>query len=127
MLLNVLLVEDEENVQHIIGAFLKRFGDVHGVDIHITALYDPVQGLFEATTNGDHYDMILLDVRLPKLTGDEIYKSITHVNPQLLDRVLFVTGYREDLEGRFPGQKLRVLDKPFRYQQLEEQIQAIVH
>ncbi|MFQ5581692.1 MAG: response regulator [Mariprofundaceae bacterium] len=125
--MNILLVEDEENVQQIIGAFLNRFGEIHGVDINVTALHDPVQGLFEATTNGDSYDLIMLDVRLPKLTGDEIYKSITHVNPQLLERVLFVTGFREDLEGRFPDQNLRVLDKPFRYQQLEEQIQAIVH
>jgi len=124
--MNALLIDDDENMQSIMAAFLKRYGDQHDMQIDIKALFDPVQALFEITTNGDHYDLILLDVRLPKLTGDEIYKSITHVNPELLGKVLFVTGYREDLDSRFPKHSLQVLDKPFRYAQLEAQIDTIL-
>ncbi len=124
--MNALLIDDDENMQSIMAAFLKRYGDQHDMQVDIKALFDPVQGLFEITTNGDHYDLILLDVRLPKLTGDEIYKSITHVNPELLGKVLFVTGYREDLDSRFPKHSLQVLDKPFRYAQLEAQIDTIL-
>ncbi len=124
--MNVLLIDDEENMQSIMAAFLKRYGDQHDMQVEIKALFDPVQGLFEITSNGDHYDLFLLDVRLPKLTGDEIYQSITHVNPELLDKVLFITGYREDLDARFPEHSLKILDKPFRYAQLEAQIDAIL-
>ncbi|MDX8408366.1 MAG: response regulator [Mariprofundaceae bacterium] len=124
--MNVLLIDDEENMQSIMAAFLKRYGDLHDMQVEIKALFDPVQGLFEITSNGDHYDLFLLDVRLPKLTGDEIYQSITHVNPELLDKVLFITGYREDLDARFPEHTLKILDKPFRYAQLEAQIDAIL-
>jgi len=124
--MNVLLIDDEENMQSIMAAFLKRYGDQHDMQVEIKALFDPVQGLFEITNNGDHYDLFLLDVRLPKLTGDEIYQSITHVNPELLDKVLFITGYREDLDARFPEHSLKILDKPFRYAQLEAQIDAIL-
>jgi two-component SAPR family response regulator len=124
--MNVLLIDDEENIQSIISAFLSRYAEMHKERLEIKQLYDPVQGLFEITSNGNHYDVILLDVRLPKLTGDEIYQSITHVNPELLDKVLFITGYREDLDARFPGKNLRVLDKPFRYAQLEIQIDDIL-
>ncbi len=124
--MNVLLIDDEESMQSIMSAFLKRYGELHDEPVEIKALFDPVQGLFEITSNGSHYDLFLLDVRLPKLTGDEIYHSITHVHPELLDKVLFITGYREDLDARFPGKPLRVLDKPFRYAQFEEQIDAIL-
>ncbi|HKI62229.1 MAG TPA: response regulator [Mariprofundaceae bacterium] len=124
--MNILLVDDEENIQSIVSAFLNRYAELHEERLEIKSLSDPVQGLFEITSNGNHYDAILLDVRLPKLTGDEIYQSITHVNPELLDKVLFITGYREDLDARFPGKNLRVLDKPFRYAQLEMQLDDIL-
>jgi two-component SAPR family response regulator len=124
--MNVLLIDDEENIQSIISAFLSRYAEIHKDQLEVKQLFDPVQGLFEITSNGNHYDLILLDVRLPKLTGDEIYQSIMHVNPELLDKVLFITGYREDLDARFPGKNLRVLDKPFRYAQLEMQIDDIL-
>jgi len=124
--MNVLLIDDEENMQSIMSAFLKRYGKLHGISVEIKALFDPVQGLFEITSNGNHYDLILLDVRLPKLTGDEIYQSISHVNPELMDKVLFITGYREDLDHRFPDKDLNVLEKPFRYAQLETHMDAIL-
>ena len=124
--MNVLLVDDETNVQKIVGSFLERYASERSLPVSIKALCDPVQGLFEATANGGNYDMIMLDVRLPKLTGDEIYNSLRHVSPDLLDRVLFITGFYDDLRDRFPRETLRVLNKPFRYQQLVEHIEAIV-
>jgi two-component system, LytTR family, response regulator len=124
---NVLLVDDEFNVQKIVSGFLDRYGAEYDIPVNTKVLGDPVQGLFEVTANGGNYDMIMLDVRLPKVTGDEIYNSLSHVSPELLDRVLFITGFRADLDDRFPAQDLRVLDKPFRYRQLVDAIEAIVN
>jgi two-component system, LytTR family, response regulator len=124
--MNVLLVDDEANIRKIVAGLLERYGAEQNLPVHTKALSDPVQGLYEATANGHQYDMIILDVRLPRLAGDEIYNSLCHVSPELLDRVLFITAYRGDLDNRFPGRELRVLEKPFQYQQLVEQIEAIV-
>jgi len=62
---------------------------------------------------------------IPKLTGDEIYNSLIQVAPDVLSRILFVTGYRQDVEDRFPDLNLHILDKPFRYQQLIESIDKV--
>ncbi len=113
--MNVLIIDDEDTVQSILSAFLKRYIGERSADSDIKNMNDPVQGLFELTTNGAHYQVILLDVRIPKLSGDEIYSSLEHVNPDILDRILFVTGYPEDLHERFPDKQLRILQKPFRY------------
>jgi len=123
--MRILIVEDEEAIQGILASFLKRYGQERGVEMSVKAMSDPVQALFELTTSGDSYDLVLLDVRLPKLTGDEIYNSLIQVAPGVLDHILFVTGYRDDVEDRFPDLKLRILDKPFRYQQLLEEIDKI--
>jgi len=124
--IKVLVVDDEDTVQSILAAFLQRYLADKGVKGEIKALSDPVQGLFELTTNGGQYSIILLDVRLPKLTGDEIYNSLLHVNPDLLGRVMFVTGYPDDLKDRFPDKNLNILQKPFRYQNFTEKLDAIL-
>ena len=125
--LHALVIDDEDTVQSILAAFLSRYAQQTGRTIQIRTLSDPVQGLFELTTNGERYGMILLDVRLPKLTGDDIYNSLEHINPGLLDRVLFVTGYPEDLAERFPARELRILQKPFRYQTFTEKLDALLN
>jgi len=124
--IKVLAIDDEDTVQSILAAFLNRYLGEKGIQNEIKTLNDPVQGLFELSTNGEQYSVILLDVRLPKLTGDEIYNSLMHVNPNLLTRVLFVTGYPDDLSDRFPDKKLNILQKPFRYQNFTEQLNTIL-
>lgn len=122
----ILVVEDEATVQSILAAFLQRYLGKRGMTGDIRILADPVQGLFDLSTNGEQYAAILLDVRLPRLAGDEIYDSIEQVNPELLDRILFVTGYPDDLTERWPGKPLNILEKPFRYQAFEEKIRDVL-
>jgi len=59
--------------------------------------------------------VILLDVRIPRLSGDEIYSSLEQVNPDVVKNIIFVTGYPEDLHERFPYKQFNILQKPFRY------------
>jgi two-component system, LytTR family, response regulator len=125
--IHALVVDDEDTVQSILAAFLNRYAQQTSREIQIRTLSDPVQGLFELTTNGERYNLILLDVRLPKLTGDDIYNSLEQINPELLNRVLFVTGYPEDLAERFPGRELRILQKPFRYQAFTEKLDILLN
>jgi len=125
-IIKILAVDDEDTVQSILTAFLNRYMGEKGRQCDIKTLSDPVQGLFELSTSGEQYGAILLDVRLPKLTGDEIYNSLVHINPNLLARVLFVTGYPDDLNDRFPEQDLNILQKPFRYQNFTEKLDGIL-
>jgi DNA-binding NtrC family response regulator len=125
--IKILAIDDEDTVQSILAAFINRFLGEKGLQGEIKTLSDPIRGLFELSTNGEQYSVIFLDVRLPKLTGDEIYNSLIHVNPNLLERVLFVTGYPDDLTERFPDKSLNILEKPFRYQSFTEQLAKIIN
>lgn len=124
--IKVLIIDDEDTVQSILSAFLNRHLGEKGFESSIKTLSDPVQGLFELTTQGGQYSVVLLDVRLPKLTGDEIYSSLIHVNPDLLGRVIFVTGYPDDLTERFPDMNLNILKKPFRYENFTEKLDEVL-
>jgi len=124
--IKVLAIDDEDTVQSIITSFSTRFLGDKGLKSEVKSLTDPVQGLFELSTNGSSYSVIMLDVRLPKLTGDEIFNSLIHVSPELLNRVIFVTGYPDDLKERFPDMRLNILQKPFRYQNFVEKFTEVL-
>jgi len=126
MEMKVLVIDDEDAVQSILAAFLNRYIAEKGMQGKITSMSDPIESLFELTTHGDQYQLILLDVRIPKLSGDEIYSSLEHVNPDILDRILFVTGYPEDLFERFPDKQFNILQKPFRYDAFSRQLDAVL-
>lgn len=65
---NVLCIEDE----HFIGELYARALNKAGYQV--TVIADGVQGLQEAETN--KYDLILLDLMLPNLTGIEILRKL---------------------------------------------------
>lgn len=113
--IKILTIDDDDSVQSIIVAFLNRFLGEYKISCEVKAFSDPLQGLFELSSHGEQYRVILLDVRLPKLTGDEIFNSLLHTNPELIKRVIFITGYPNDLINRFPDMDLNILNKPFRY------------
>jgi len=113
--MQVLLIDDDSVTHQIIGVFLERYGRECGSEISVKSMHDPVQGLLELSENGNRYDLILLDLRLPKLSGDEIYRSISKNAPELMERIIFITASPEKLHDRLPDRDLRVLGKPFRY------------
>jgi len=120
--LNILVIDDDDTVQSIMNTFINKYASEKGVTCSIKRVVDPVQGLFVLNMHGDEYDAILLDVRLPKLTGDEIYNSLVSLEQDFLKRIMFVTGYANDLKERFPDLDLNILDKPFRYQDLSSKL-----
>ncbi len=126
MEIKTLIIDDEDSVQSILAAFLNRYVTDKGMTSSIQSMSDPIQSLFELTTRGYQYQVILLDVRIPKLSGDEIYSSIEQVNPDILDRIMFVTGYPEDLYERFPDKTFNILQKPFRYNSFAEKLDALL-
>ncbi|MFQ5345584.1 MAG: response regulator [Mariprofundus sp.] len=125
MEMKALIIDDEDSIQGILSAFFNRYIADKNMQSAIVCMGDPVKSLFELTTHGDEYQLILLDVRIPRLSGDEIYSSLEQVNPGILDRIIFVTGYPEDLYERFPGKEFNILQKPFRYSRFAEKLDSL--
>lgn len=123
---HVIIVEDEETIQLILSAFVKKFFSTLGAKCTVKTFTDPMQGLLELSNNGKVYDIIMLDVRLPKLTGDELYSSLELIDPELAKKVMFVTGYSSDLLDRFSDQDITILEKPFRYPQFTEKVKHVL-
>lgn len=99
----ILVVEDEHFIGELYNRALTRAG------YNVTVIVDGLKGLQEAQT--DKYDIILLDLMVPNLTGIEILRRLRDPaqTPQLHSKVIITTNLeqreeiRSDIESRADG------------------------
>ena len=123
--MRALIVEDDVVVPEVLEAYLKLFAADHDEDMNIQVMSNPGKALSLLSMRQDLFDVVFLDVRMPQITGDEIYSQLMRIRPEIVERIIFITGYRDDLIARFPALELNILDKPFRYRQLIEAMAVV--
>ena len=114
----LLLIDDDTEFTQLLSQYLLP----QGYDLDI--VHDGESGV-EQATSGKHYDLILLDVMLPKLDGFEVLKKIrvSHLTP-----ILMLTAKGDDLD-KILGLEMGADDylaKPFNHRELSARIKALV-
>ncbi len=71
------------------------------------------------------YDIVFTDFKMPNMSGKELFHSIKDQRPDLLKRIIFVTGDTVSTETRsfFETTGNRYLAKPFKIEEVKEVIQ----
>jgi PAS domain S-box-containing protein len=116
----VLVADDEPIVRRLTERMLRQLG----YEVQGTADGDEALRVFEGAP--DAFDLVVLDVMMPKLKGPETLRQMRAIRPAL--RAVFVSGYagpppepsETDTE---PG--LRALQKPFTELELAEEIRRV--
>jgi signal transduction histidine kinase len=117
----VLIVEDEEGVRRPMARFLAR----RGAEVEEAA--DGMEGLARLSAGGVP-DVIVVDLRMPRMGGIELYARLEQERPELVRRVLFLSGDVSQLAepGNTPVPRERVLVKPVELAELERRIVTFV-
>ena len=108
--MRILIVEDEFNLADVVASRLKK--EKYSVDI----AQDGEEGLDNALTN--IYDLIILDVMLPKMNGFEVLKEIKE---NKIDAKVIMLTAKSMLEDRLTGFEEGANDyvtKPFHIEEL---------
>lgn len=108
--MRILVIEDEYNLVDVIQTKLKK--EKYDVDISLNG----EEGLYSALS--DIYDLIILDVMLPKIDGMEILKEIKKNN--IKSKVIMLTA-KSSLEDKLTGFENGINDyvtKPFHIEEL---------
>jgi nitrogen-specific signal transduction histidine kinase/CheY-like chemotaxis protein len=103
----ILLVEDEASLQELASRILTRSG--YKVCMALTASQAP--GIADDT--GQPIDLLLTDVVMPEMLGNEVARRVHAARPAL--PVLYMSGYAQpilDTHGAFANQ-IDLLEKPF--------------
>jgi signal transduction histidine kinase/ActR/RegA family two-component response regulator len=116
--IRVLIVDDEEGVRRPMARFLKRRG------AEVEEAVDGVDAL--ARLRVQPADVILADLRMPRMSGTELFAQLEEERPELATRVLFLSGDVSQLAapGNTPVARERVLVKPVELAELEHRILA---
>jgi CheY-like chemotaxis protein len=88
----LLVVDDEPAMRTAIGNFLSSLG--HGVTVAAGGLEA------RALLDRNEYDVVLLDLRMPDLGGDDLYRELVSRDPRHARRVVFVTGDTHNVQAR---------------------------
>lgn len=116
--MNVLLIEDEKKLSEALTHILKQ--EKYSVD----AVYDGESGYEYGLS--DRYDIILLDVMLPKMNGFDVLKKLRE--EKVTTPVLLLTA-RADVSDKVTGLDLGADDylaKPFLMPELLARIRALL-
>lgn len=106
--LRVLVIDDEPLVARAIGRRLKE---------HELTTAQSGPAALALLDGGARFDAILCDVMMPELTGMDVYDLIRERHPEMLQRIIFMTGgmfteraarFRESVQNTFLSKPLDV-------------------
>ncbi|MFN0074596.1 MAG: LytR/AlgR family response regulator transcription factor [Chloroflexota bacterium] len=115
--MRVLIVDDEPPARAEMRYMLEKIGEVGPVDDAETAI-DALARLQE-----EHYDLVLLDIRMPGLSGLDAVKVINRVRPR--PHVVFVTAYEEHAVQAFEVEADDYLLKPVSERRLRRALERV--
>ena len=113
----ILVVDDEKVIRDIVNLVLTGEGhEVEAVDNAADAL---------KKIEGQKYSLILLDIKMPDMSGIELYERIQKIDKSLAHKVVFITGdiMGADTEKFLYETKVAHIDKPFDVEQLSREVQ----
>ena len=117
----ILVVDDEEIIRMFLDRVLTDEG--HQVDV-----VDNGTEALEKIRNG-RYGLIMLDMKMPGMSGTEVYKQIRLIDKSIIARVVFVTGdiMGADTAAFLEKTKAPYVTKPFDAVQLKKQIKHLLN
>ncbi len=110
--LRVLVVDDEPHILHYMQATLESWGH------EVVLASDGSQALKRALTQP--FDVIICDLRMPRLGGREMYQTLAQMHPAVAGRMVFATGdtVRGDTLQFLERLGRPFLQKPFKLDEL---------
>ncbi|HVE79355.1 MAG TPA: PAS domain S-box protein [Gemmatimonadaceae bacterium] len=88
----VLVVDDEQSVRTAICQYLDSIGHhAEGAASGVEALHRIEQATFDA---------VFLDLRMPEMSGDEVFAALQRRAPELAARTVFITGDTQNEQAR---------------------------
>ena len=116
----ILVVEDEEMVRGLICETLAAFG------YHVLEAESAPHALQLGVAHGEELDLLLTDVIMPQMNGQELYHKMAAIHPDI--KLLYMSGYTDNViayQG-IAGKGLNFLQKPFTVNGLAQKVREVL-
>ena len=116
--LRVLVVDDEASVR----VSLQRYLAGRGHEVETTASGQDALARLRAST----YDAVIVDMRMPDLSGEQLFERLRGDDPDHAERVIFTTGdlVNEQMRRFLDGTGRPCVPKPFEFASFDQALPA---
>jgi CheY-like chemotaxis protein len=115
----VLVVDDDCDVRELSEIMLRGFG------FEVLSAQDGRQGVETFRKHADEIQVVLLDLTMPGMSGEEALRDIQGIQPD--QQVVLMSGYNEEfVASRFTGRIAGFLQKPFTNEDLGETFRSLL-
>jgi two-component system, cell cycle sensor histidine kinase and response regulator CckA len=117
----ILMVEDEDALRQVTGRILTRAG------YDVLPANCGAQAIHIAQTHPTPIDLLLTDVIMPKMMGNEVATRIQTIRPDI--PVLYMSGYAQPVltENGTLQDGVTLVEKPFTGRELLHRINTVLH
>ena len=115
----ILIIDDDKDIINLFKTILEYDG------YKVDAFTDPIDALYSFRKNV--YDLVLLDLKMPKMNGMILYQKLKNIDPTLL--FCFITAnkeYIEHLKKNIPDIEKIVIYKPILLSKLRRKIHLLL-
>ena len=110
----ILVVDDDPGILKFISTYLKIAG------YRVLTASNGLEGLAVFRSNSDLIDLIITDLKMPKMSGYEMAAQIRKISPKI--KIICMSGFAEE---KCP-ECLRILAKPFSIAELRTHVDEIL-
>ncbi len=117
---SILLVDDDHSILHVEEQILTLLG------YSVTSFSDPEKALSAFERSPDRYDLVMADMTMPKMYGDEFLRQVLETSPET--PTVLCTGYSENIDEKSAA-KLGIdtfLMKPVKLEKLAFSIRQLL-
>jgi two-component system cell cycle sensor histidine kinase/response regulator CckA len=116
----ILVVDDDESVRMLTRKVLETAG------YSVLTAPDGRQGIEAVSQNGESISLVLIDLIMPQMRGDEAAKEMRNLKDGI--KILFLSGYNDlQVSGVHGGpDKGEIMMKPYKVTKLLEKIQEVL-
>jgi DNA-binding NtrC family response regulator len=115
----ILVVDNEPSVCRALSMVLSRDG------FQATTALSPEEAL--ARIRDEHFDLLLLDLRLPEMRGDALFHYAVAVQPHLSRRTIFMTGdISQQAADLVAACECPLLLKPFDLREMTSELRKVL-
>ena len=115
----ILIIDDDRDINNLFKIYLEHD------DFQVDSYTNPVDALYYFKK--DEYDLILLDLKMPKIDGITLYQALKKTDENIT--ICLITAdipYLEQLKEKIPNIEKYVIHKPILLRSLKDKINELV-
>jgi DNA-binding response OmpR family regulator len=118
---NILIVDDAEDLTNLYETFLKFDG------YEVDAFTDAIDALY--SFRKDVYDLVLLDLKMPKMNGVELSQELQNIDPNLFYRFITAASqeYIDNLKLNNPDLEKNIIYKTLWLNEIRTTIHSLLY